>query len=122
MSEPLAVAGTSSLADVGPGVGVGPGADPARRTFLQQVVRDTLANTRARFGTVWVGVLMFLACFAPFLASSHPIAVKADGKWSSPMYRHLGPADVVLPAAFLTAAVLLITRRLSGGRGLILVL
>jgi peptide/nickel transport system permease protein len=113
---------TAPLADA-PAADGGAGAQTAGpRTFLQQVVRDTLSNTRARLGTVWIGVLMFFACFAPFLANSHPVAMKAGGVWSSPMYRHLGAADVVLPAVFVTAAVLLVRRRLSAGRGLALVL
>ncbi|MEZ0267710.1 MAG: ABC transporter permease [Phycisphaerae bacterium] len=65
---------------------------------------------------------MFLACFAPFLASSHPLLVKVDGKWSSPFVQHLGPADVVLPCVFVTGVVLLARRRLGMGQGVLLLI
>ncbi len=113
------------MSESAPTIASAPGgslAAPGRRAYLQQVIHDTLDNRRTQFGVAWVGLLMFFACFAPFVANSHPFLLKVDGKWSAPLLAHLTSADIVLPAAFLTAAALLILRRLSLGTGLVLLL
>jgi peptide/nickel transport system permease protein len=74
------------------------------RSFVRQALADTFRRTGARAGAVWVVVLVVCGIFAPFLASSHPLLMKVDGQWSSPVLRHLTPADVVLLVA--VAAVL----------------
>lgn len=95
---------------------------PARRAYLQQIVHDAFVPWRSRLGALWIGLLMFMACFASFLANSHPILMKANAHWTSPILQHLAPADVVLPVVFITAAVLLVRRRVSPGLGLATVL
>jgi peptide/nickel transport system permease protein len=94
-----------------------PGGDdialPGRRAYLQQVIHDAIRPLTARFGLAWICILAFFACFAPFIASSHPILTKSGGQWSSPMLRHLGAADVVLPVVFIAGLTLLRLRRLS---------
>jgi peptide/nickel transport system permease protein len=74
-----------------------PAAGP--RTFLQQVIIDTFKNKRAIAGAIWIGLLAFCAVFAPFIASSHPLLMKMDGRWSSPVLKYLTPPDVVLLVA-----------------------
>jgi peptide/nickel transport system permease protein len=49
--------------------------------------------------------------FSPFLATSHPLLMKQDGHWSSPVLRSLSPADVILQAGFWFALVLWPIRR-----------
>src|SRR5215218_7834200 len=66
------------------------------RTFARQALADTFSRTGARVGLAWVIVLAFCGVFAPFLANSHPILLKTDGRWSSPLLRNLTPADVML--------------------------
>ena len=66
------------------------------RSFSRQALADTFSRTSARVGAAWVLVLAFCGVFAPFLASSQPLLLKMDGRWSSPLLRHLTPADVVL--------------------------
>src|SRR5215217_5482913 len=74
-----------------------PGEEPeAPRSFTQQAVHDTLRRTGAKMGLLWISILAFCGVFAPFLASSHPILLKMNDRWSSPLLRHLTPADVVL--------------------------
>jgi peptide/nickel transport system permease protein len=97
-------------------------ASPGRRAYLQQVIHDALSPVRSKIGVAWILVLMFFACFGPFIASSHPVLMKAAGGWSSPLLKHLAVADVVLPVAFLTAFGALLSRRLTVGRGLALVI
>jgi peptide/nickel transport system permease protein len=81
---------------------------------LVVLTRTVLSSTGARAGLVWVSLMAFCAFFAPLLANSSPILLKADGQWSSPLLKTLTPADVVLQALFWTAAVLLVLRRFDG--------
>jgi peptide/nickel transport system permease protein len=91
-----------------------PPRDPVRddpdegKSFGRRVFEDTFKNYRARAGILWIGVLVFTAVFAPFLANSHPLLMKMDGRWSSPLLVHLTQTDVTLLVAFVTGVVLLI--------------
>lgn len=69
------------------------------RPWLAQTMLDTLGRTGARVGLVWIVIVAFCAIFAPLLANSFPILIKMDGRWSSPLARHLTPFDVFLPIA-----------------------
>ena len=65
-----------------------------------------LGRWGARIGIAWVALLVVGAVFAPFIANSYPLAVKIDGQWSFPLFRHLTQMDVVLLVAFAVAVVL----------------
>ncbi len=66
-------------------------------SWSRQVARRTLARPLARFGIIWISIVAFCAIFAPLLANSHPIAIKMQGEgWTSPLLRHLTPADITL--------------------------
>lgn len=89
-----------------------PGNEPARRTLLLQAVVDTFTRTGARIGAVWIMIVVCLAVFAPFLASSFPIAMKLkDGRWQFPLLANLYPIDLILLAMFVACALLMIWRR-----------
>lgn len=77
------------------------------RTMGGQAVRDTLARPGARLGLAWLLVLAFFAVFGPFIANTHPIALKVNGRWSSPLLHHLWPSDVLL--LILTATVIVLS-------------
>src|SRR5437016_5100337 len=49
--------------------------EPKRRTLLVQALVDTFSQSGARSGAIWIAAVVFLAVFAPFLASSFPIAM-----------------------------------------------
>ena len=83
-----------------------------RRSYTARVVLETFGRTGARLGAAWIALLVVLAIVAPLIASSHPIVMKMDAHWSSPMLRHLAPADVTLLVATLCAGVLLVLKRL----------
>lgn len=85
----------------------------ASRTLGRQAALDTLTRPGARAGLAWLAVLAFLAVFAPFIASTHPIAMKMDGHWSSPLIRNLLPSDALLLIVTATVVVLAFTRKLS---------
>ncbi|MEO1237393.1 MAG: hypothetical protein AAFX76_11455, partial [Planctomycetota bacterium] len=75
----------------------GESAKPRRRSYVAGVVYQTIGRRGAAIGAVWLGVIAFFAVFAPLLANSHPIVWKLEGQGvSSPLLRHLSPADVTL--------------------------
>lgn len=86
-----------------------------RRGLLRRVIGDTLARWGARIGAAWIGFLAVLAVFAPLIANSHPLLMKKDGAWSSPMVEHLGPMDVVLFVGFFAGLVIWLLPRLASG-------
>src|SRR4051794_14728370 len=57
----------------------------AQRSFLRQALHDTFNQTGAKLGAVWILLIAICAVIAPFVASSHPILMKADQTWSSPI-------------------------------------
>ena len=86
------------------------------RTWVHMALRQTLGQWGARIGAVWIGIIVFCGVFAPFLANSHPYLLKdAAGGWSSPLLRHLTPADVILPTLFILGLAFLAMRRVSLG-------
>ena len=95
-------------------------AEPARRTLLGQALFDTFGRTGARLGAVWIGVLALLGVAAPFLASTHPILFRErGGPLTSPLLRHLGPADVAL-VVLLVHVLLVLALARRAGAGLVL--
>ncbi|MEM1208657.1 MAG: ABC transporter permease [Planctomycetota bacterium] len=83
---------------------------PRGRSFAAIVLGRTAARTGAKLGLAWVVLLILLAVFAPLIANSHPLLMKsADGTISSPMLRHLSPADVALFASLLAGVAVFFT-------------
>lgn len=86
------------------------------RSFLAGVLLDMCGRWGARVGLVWIGLVAFFAVFGPLVASSHPILWKTADGVSSPMLKHLMPADVILLAMTFVAVVLLLFRRTHFGK------
>lgn len=82
------------------------------RSYTARVALDTVGRPGARLGLAWIGLMTVLAVIAPLIASSHPIIMKMDGQWSSPMLKHLTAIDVTLLVAAVAGGVLLLARRL----------
>lgn len=101
---------------------------PLRRgqSYTAQVTRQVLARWGARLGLAWIGLLVILAVFAPFLANSHPLLLNQDDQIDSPLLRYLTPADVTLLALFFTGLILALVRASLrawlGGLGSMLIL
>ena len=93
-----------------------------QRSFLRKAFYDTFNQFGARVGAIWIALLALLAITAPYVASSHPILMKADGKWSSPMWTYLTPADIVLTITAFVAAVLLVVHRIRSTTKMLIIL
>ena len=85
-------------------------ASSRRRGFAARVLSTTFVRIGARVGAAWIGILVVAAVFAPLLANTHPLLMRADGRLQSPVLGHLGTADVVLMSLLLVAAALLVAR------------
>jgi peptide/nickel transport system permease protein len=86
----------------------------ASASFWTQVIRQTFGHVSARIGSIWIGIVAFCAVFTPLLANTWPILVKIDGRWSSPLARHLTPSDVILLALGFSVIVgVIFLRRVS---------
>ncbi len=81
------------------------------RSLIRQTFTDTFKRPGARFGAVWLLIIVLLGIFAPVIASSHPILMKKNGVWSSPMWRTMTTVDVALLAGFFVAVGWLLVRR-----------
>lgn len=73
---------------------------PAGQSLARQVTRDVVGHPTARLGLAWIALLLVCAVFAPFLCNTHPLLMKSNGQWSSPLLHYLTPADVALQIAF----------------------
>lgn len=67
-----------------------------QRSYARLVIGGALQRWGARIGIAWVGLILLLAVFAPFIANSHPIALKQEGQWTYPLFRFLTLSDVLL--------------------------
>ncbi len=81
--------------------------------WLAQVWKQSISQRAARFGLAWISVVAFCAIFAPLLANSFPIAIKMNGRWSSPFLHQLTATDVTLPILTLLCGILCFVRRIG---------
>lgn len=86
------------------------------RGWLGRVGMEVLGRWGARLGAGWLVVLAALAVLAPLIASSHPILIKAEGRWSSPMLRHLTAVDVILLVGSVAGMAVWGLRRVWGNK------
>jgi peptide/nickel transport system permease protein len=75
-------------------------------SYTTQAVHEVLTRWDSRLGLAWIGLLGFLAVFAPFLANSHPLLLSQHGHLDSPLLHYLTPVDVVLLALFFATLIL----------------
>ncbi len=64
----------------------------------------------ARLGIAWIVVLVTVAVFAPFLASSYPLLLSEQSQISSPLLHHLTATDVTLLIIFFVVLLLCFVR------------
>jgi peptide/nickel transport system permease protein len=76
------------------------------KTWTQQVVSSLLKRTSAKIGLAWIGLLVVIATFSPFLASSHPIYLVIDGQATSPLLKHMQALDWIWLSGFFITLVI----------------
>ena len=81
-----------------------------QQSYGIQVAREILAQWGARLGLMWIGGLIVVAVFAPFLANSHPLLLSEQGDVNSPLLRFLAPGDVTLILMFVSAVAMYFVR------------
>lgn len=91
-----------------------------QKTMTSRVWREVLRSWGAIAGLVWVALMVFGAVFAPFIANTHPYAMKKGGEWSFPLFAHLSVGDILLLIATgLTVLVVAWPRLRLGARALV---
>jgi peptide/nickel transport system permease protein len=91
----------------------------SRESFSRRIWRKTWQGVGVKLGFAWVGVLIFMGVFAPFLANSMPLLMRKDGVLSAPVLAYLTAEDALVLAMFVLA-LLLAWLPWSGGRRIVL--
>jgi peptide/nickel transport system permease protein len=76
-----------------------------RESFAARIWRKTLNGVGVKFGLAWIGLLVFAAVFAPFLANSMPLLMSKNGAISAPVLRYLSIEDAWVLLSFIVAVV-----------------
>ncbi|UJS24281.1 ABC transporter permease [Thiothrix winogradskyi] len=91
----------------------------SRESFSRRIWLKTWQGVGVKLGFAWVGVLIFMGVFAPFLANSMPLLMSKDGVLSAPVLAYLTAEDALVLAMF-ALALLLAWLPLSGGKRVVL--
>jgi len=94
----------------------------SRESFAARIWRKTLDGVGVRVGFAWIGLLVFAAVFAPFLANSMPLLMSKDGVISAPVLKYLSVEDVWVLANFFLALIIYRLRIAVGKRVLLFLL
>ena len=94
--------------------------DVRKRGLGARAFSGTFKKRGARIGACWLGLLLFTAVFAPFLANSRPLLISIDGVVSSPVVKHLHAIDIALVVTLVAALILFLWRRFGAGRNLLI--
>jgi peptide/nickel transport system permease protein len=92
-----------------------------QESFAYRVWRKTWKQQGARFGFYWVGILVLIGVFAPFLANSMPLLMSKDGYISAPLLHYLQAEDYMVLTMFFTALALTRVNWLIGKRVLVFI-
>lgn len=88
--------------------------------YAQRIWRRTLTGVGVKLSLAWVGLLVFCAVFAPFLANSMPLLTRCGGEISAPVLRYLSAEDVWVLGCCALAALLYRLPLSAGKRWLLL--
>ncbi len=78
----------------------------SRESYAARIWRKTRQGPGVSFAFAWVGLLIFAAVFAPFLANSMPLLMSKNGVISSPVLQYLSVEDVWILLSFMLAILL----------------
>ncbi len=90
-------------------------------SYAARVWRKTRNGVGVEVGLAWIGLLVFAAVFAPFLANSMPILMSKDGIICAPVLHYLSVEDAWVLASFFLA-LLLYKLKLGAGKRMALFL
>ena len=90
-------------------------------SYAARVWRKTRNGVGVEVGLAWIGLLVFAAVFAPFLANSMPILMSKDGIICAPVLHYLSVEDAWVLASFFLA-LLLYKLKLGAGQRMALFL
>ena len=76
------------------------------KSWTQQVASSLLKRTSAKIGLAWIGLLVVIATFSPFLANSHPLYLVVDGQATSPLLKHMEALDWIWLSGFFITLVI----------------
>lgn len=76
------------------------------KSWARQVLSSLLNRTSAKIGLAWIGLLVLIATFSPFLANSHPLYMVVDGQASSPLLNHMEPLDWIWLSGFFITLII----------------
>jgi peptide/nickel transport system permease protein len=74
-------------------------------SFTTRIWRKTLDGVGVKLGFFWIGLLIFAAVFAPFLANSMPLLMSKNGVISAPVLEYLSVEDSWVLATFFLALI-----------------
>jgi peptide/nickel transport system permease protein len=79
----------------------GPGPAPqatlkAELSLTRVAIRETLRPWMSRVAMAWIGVMVFVGLYAPFVANSFPYLAMKEGKVISPLWQNLDPWDIAM--------------------------
>ena len=69
-------------------------------SYAARVWRKTRNGVGVEVGLAWIGLLVFAAVFAPFLANSMPLLMSKDGIISAPVLHYLSIEDAWVLTTF----------------------
>ncbi|WGZ96450.1 MAG: ABC transporter permease [Candidatus Thiothrix putei] len=91
----------------------------SRESFSRRIWRKTWQGVGVKLGFAWVGILVFMGVFAPFLANSMPLLMSKAGVISAPVLVYLTAEDVLV-LMMLVLALVLVWLPLSGAKRVLL--
>jgi peptide/nickel transport system permease protein len=85
-------------------------------SYAARVWRKTRNGVGVEVGLAWIGLLVFAAVFAPFLANSMPLLMSKDGIISAPVLHYLSVEDAWVLATFFIALLVYRLKLKAGQR------
>jgi peptide/nickel transport system permease protein len=85
-------------------------------SYAARVWRKTRNGVGVEVGLAWIGLLMFAAVFAPFLANSMPLLMSKDGIISAPVLHYLSIEDAWVLTTFFIALLVYRIKLKAGQR------
>ena len=85
-------------------------------SYAARVWRKTRNGVGVEVGLAWIGLLVFAAVFAPFLANSMPLLMSKDGIISAPVLHYLSIEDAWVLTTFFIALLVYRIKLKAGQR------